>query len=55
MNTEPDIKSYKGIAPIFMQGREPGTLPYPNTLIFAKKSVSFVFVIVITVILLNGY
>ena len=44
MNTEPDKKSYKGIAPIFMWGRE--SYPYPNALIFAEKSLSFVFVIV---------
>ena len=36
--------SYKGIAPIFMQGREP--YPDPNTLIFAVKSLSFVSFIV---------
>ena len=44
MNTELDEKSYKGIAPIFMWGREP--YPYPNALILTEKSLSFVFVIV---------
>ena len=35
MNTEPDEKSYKGIAPIFTWGREP--YPYPYALIIAEN------------------
>ena len=62
VNTKLDEKSYKGIAPIFTQGREP--YPDPNVLIFdckiliylylcnaliiTEKSVSFAFVIVMS-------
>ena len=57
MNTEPDKKSYKGIAPIFMQGREP--YPYPNALIFAENlyllSLLLLHHSVSLEILLNGY
>ena len=42
MNTEPNKTSYKVIAPIFMWGRE--LYPDHNALIFAVKSLSFVFV-----------
>ena len=60
MNTEPDRKSYKGIAPIFTWGREP--YPYPNMLIFAKKKRNLYLLSLLLLchsvgleILLNGY